>query len=1007
MKIQSKTLGIAVLAIAALSGTTGIVRAQEADTNLTTIAYWKMNLLSTNIPFAGGPTVGIPDLATNVGQGVLAGNAPASASEDDLYVWGAIQGTFNITNDAPPASLFNRGFNGGGASWNSAANLGQGGQVFFPQDQFGNEFAGPSFTEEIIFKSTGPSSVKQTLIWNHQSSAYVNLQVNEDGNTGDLTFWGYDGSNIQAVRISNGSGRFDDGNWHCAVCRFDATSKVMSLYAINQDGTSVSNAIVLTSNLNPEGANNLYIGRTEGEGDQFNGEINQVRMSGVALQNSALLAAPGGSQNPHIIGYWQMNNENATPPELFGQPAILDLATNVGQGVLNGSATNFDVPASVDNLVVEGLLGGNMVFSSAVPPGSMFNPAYPTNQGTASWDAGQLAPSSGDVAFPYDVYEDELNTPSFTEEIFFMSDATMGAKQTLIFNHHTSAYCILQINEDGPTGDLTFFSYNGNFPAIRITTAQNGGQRFDDGNWHFAACRYDAGTQNMSLYVYNQDGSYATLSLPGTPQLLPGGSGYTIIGNDETDTLPFNGLINQVRMSDVALADQELLGVPPPACVPPVIVTSPLPSTNYINDVARFSVNAGGSDPQYQWLLNGVNLAGQNNASLTVFPVQTTNAGNYTVVVSTPCSGLSVTSAPALLTVIPSTAPIVNVARWSMEFNDTVPNNNGVPTFNGIDDSDTGSGQGVYTTGGLPPAIDDLITFNAGAGGVVPVTNDVAPTSMFINGNTAGGNSFNASLLNGADGAVFFPQDQYGDEFDYQTSFSIELFFKTIGNQSAAGKMQLIAQGSDAGPFRYGVDVNEAGPGFVMFAITNNESYQAASVTNANYCDGNWHYLLAKYDSTGNQISLTVVDANGAAATATTSLPAGFSPLFGGNTGNMFIGRYNYGWNPPVDDPRNFLGLIDEIQVTTGLVTPATGQLGYVPSVVTPDITSISVGGGIATIKFTGGASDPASAFTLVGSPTVNGSYLALPATITSLGSGNFQATTAAGGSMEFCRIKR
>jgi hypothetical protein len=75
---------------------------------------------------------------------------------------------------------------------------------------------------------------------------------------------------------------------------------------------------------------------------------------------------------------------------------------------------------------------------------------------------------------------------------------------------------------------------------------------------------------------------------------------------------------------------------------------------------------------------------------------------------------------------------------------------------------------------------------------------------------------------------------------------------------------------------------------------------------------------------------------------------------------------------------------------------------------VVPAITSIAVSGGTVTIKFTGSASDAASAFALVGSSTVGGTYSALPAAvITSLGSGNFQATIATSGSTEFYRIKR
>ena len=996
MKNQIKKSGIAILAIAALSGWTGVARAQEADTNATTIAYWKMNQWSTNIPVGTDLTHGIADLATNAGQGILTGGAAAPASVEDLYVWGAMENNFQIVADAPPASMFNRGFDGGGGSWNSANNLGDGGQMFFPQDQFGNEFAGPSFTEEIFFKSAMQSGTKQTLIWNHQSSAYAHVQLNENGDTGDITFWGWDGANIQTVRVSNGTGRFDDGYWHCAVARFDATSKLMSIYVVNQDGSYASNSITLTANLNPAGANNLYIGRSEGEGDRFNGEINQVRMSSVALANSALLALPGGPQNPHIIAYWQMDAGNVSGT------AILDLATNNGQGVLTGTDP---VAASVDNLLIEGPLTSGLDFSSAVPPGSMFNTEYPYSGGSQSWNSGQIiALGEGDVVFPATEYGNELPTRSYTEEVFFKENSTQNpAKQTLIFNHRTSAYCILQVNEDGDTGSLLLWTYNGNFIRLQISAAENHGQRFDDGNWHYAACRYDAGTTNLSLYVYNQDGSYVSKSITLGAQLVDNNNpNPTFIGCDEGLGSPFDGLINQVRMSDVALADQELLAVPPPACIPAVVFSSPAPTSSYIDGVANFSVSAGGSSPQLQWRFNGNDIVGQTNTSLTIFPVQTTNGGNYDVVVSTPCSSVTATSAPALLTVIPTTAPVVNTARWRMEAQAGVPNANGNPNvFQGIDDSNIADGQGIYSNGTLSASIDDLITFN-GAGGGLVISNDVPPTSMFINGNNGGTGSLDASWIAAVDGGLFYPQDQYGNEFSSQTSFSVELFFKTAGDQSAAGNMELLKQGEVF--FRYGLIVNEAAPGAVRFAVNNGHTIQTVDLADANYADGKWHYLLAKYDSLGNAITLTLVNTNGTSSTATAALPAGFSPLPLGNDGNMFIGRNTY---PLGQDPRTFLGLIDEIQITSGLVTSTTGQLGFVPTITTPHITSIAVSGGTVTIKFTGAASDSASAFTLVGSGTVNGTYSPLAATITSLGGGSFQATTAVGGSTEFYRIKR
>jgi hypothetical protein len=645
----------------------------------------------------------------------------------------------------------------------------------------------------------------------------------------------------------------------------------------------------------------------------------------------------------------------------------------------------------------------------------MFNAGH--TPGINSWDAGANMFDAGEVFFPPDVYGDELRVPSFTEEVYFKSDAESTAKQTLIWNHRNSAYAQLQINESADSdtndiGSLLFWGWDGqNFPAVRITAAQNGGKRFDDGQWHYAAARFDAATSVMSLLVVNEDGTSFATSQTLSAALNPGGGvGDTIIANDELSSTPYNGQINQLRFSNAALPNSKLLA-PVPDCFTPVIQALSQPITNYVGDLAYFAVAASGLNLSYQWRFNGSPVPGQTNTLYGVFPVQTTNAGNYDVIVSSPSPcNLSVTSNPIQLSVIATVRPPVNVARWSMEGQISAPDNNGNPAFSGVADSDTNSGQGVFTTGSLAPAIDDLITFNSGTGGVV-VTNDVPPAGMFINGNTGGTNSFLAASLNGVDGALFFPQDQYGDELDFQTAFSVEIFFKTIGDQSTAGQMELIAQGSDGSDTvrRYGMDLNEAAPGSITFGVIKGGNYQTVNLTDANYADGNWHYVLAQYDALGNQLNLSVGNQNGTSTAATAALPAGYGPLDLGNTGNTFIGRFNFPFNPPTDQPRNFMGMIDEVQVSSGLVTPSTGQLGAlsVSTVVTPHITGVSVSGNTVTITFTGGSTDNASAFTLVASNSPNGTYSPVAATVTSTGIGSFQATIAETGNTQFYRIRR
>jgi hypothetical protein len=73
-----------------------------------------------------------------------------------------------------------------------------------------------------------------------------------------------------------------------------------------------------------------------------------------------------------------------------------------------------------------------------------------------------------------------------------------------------------------------------------------------------------------------------------------------------------------------------------------------------------------------------------------------------------------------------------------------------------------------------------------------------------------------------------------------------------------------------------------------------------------------------------------------------------------------------------------------------------------------PHITNLNVTGGTATISFTGASSDTASAFALVSSTTVNGTYaVATSAVITQVSPGSFQATVAATGPTQFYRIRR
>jgi len=85
--------------------------------------------------------------------------------------------------------------------------------------------------------------------------------------------------------------------------------------------------------------------------------------------------------------------------------------------------------------------------------------------------------------------------------------------------------------------------------------------------------------------------------------------------------------------------------------VPPNITSQPQSRTNVVGTSAGFNVSANGTAPlNYQWQFNGANIGGATGTSLTLAGVQTSDGGNYSVVVTN--SGGSVTSAVAILTVL-------------------------------------------------------------------------------------------------------------------------------------------------------------------------------------------------------------------------------------------------------------------------------------------------------------------------------------------------------------------
>jgi hypothetical protein len=161
---------------------------------------------------------------------------------------------------------------------------------------------------------------------------------------------------------------------------------------------------------------------------------------------------------------------------------------------------------------------------------------------------------------------------------------------------------------------------------------------------------------------------------------------------------------------------------------PPIIVTQPQSQTVNAGSTASFSVAASSITPLgYQWRLNGTNLAGASNSTLTLTNVQLAQAGSYAVQVTNNVG--SVVSSNATLTVV--TAPFVGVTNGSFEFGLNGWTTTGAVTVQGPPSGGTAAGtdgthaanigafdatgSGLFQTLSVSPGTNYLLRFDSAA----------------------------------------------------------------------------------------------------------------------------------------------------------------------------------------------------------------------------------------------------------------------------------------------------
>jgi uncharacterized delta-60 repeat protein len=141
---------------------------------------------------------------------------------------------------------------------------------------------------------------------------------------------------------------------------------------------------------------------------------------------------------------------------------------------------------------------------------------------------------------------------------------------------------------------------------------------------------------------------------------------------------------------------------------PPDILVQPSPQTVDEGRDTAFSVAATNSLPlSFQWQFQGANMIGATNAILLLNGVRSTQAGNYTVVVSNSVG--SITSAPARLDVVPPQTPVILVQPLSRTIEEGEAVSFGVVATNNL----PLSFQWQFNATNIPGATQSTLTFRS------------------------------------------------------------------------------------------------------------------------------------------------------------------------------------------------------------------------------------------------------------------------------------------------------
>ena len=338
----------------------------------------------------------------------------------------------------------------------------------------------------------------------------------------------------------------------------------------------------------------------------------------------------------------------------------------------------------------------------------------PEEVGFAEGEVGRAFSFSGNSAIA--VHEFEFTSTNISVEAWINPSAQPGTTESIIFGQ---LYGIGTLSvRAGTNGVHAAFTLYGNcgFPYVAVSTNELPLNQFSHvvGTWD---------GQIIRVYV---DGALQGECLPDLILNFASDPFFYIGGRAAYIPQYFNGLIDEVSLYDRALSVGEVMalfsaGSSGKCSVPraPMITRPPVDFMTIQGSNATFNVCAGGSPPlSYQWRFNDEDIPGATNDSLSLFDVQPSSSGNYSVRVTNVAG--SVLSSDAILTVVSTGAcvslPAGLVGWWQAEgdASDLVGAHDATPLVN-VDFAEGKVGQAFAFSGNNALQITNLSNYSVTA----------------------------------------------------------------------------------------------------------------------------------------------------------------------------------------------------------------------------------------------------------------------------------------------------